>query len=103
MKDIELKIETVRTSDLVPYAGNAKEHPAEQVEHIADRIEREYMELPILEGEPLKVGDKVDGYSQEGTEVVAIMNEKMVVVRSTVKGGTRIPRRGISAPALVRR
>lgn len=54
---------------------------------IADRIEREHMELPMLEGEPLKVGDKVDGYSQEGAEVVAIMNEKMVVVRSTVKGG----------------
>lgn len=53
---------------------------------IADRIEREYMELPILEGEPLKVGDKVDGYGQEGAEIVAVMNEKMVVVRSTVKG-----------------
>lgn len=46
-----------------------------------------YMELPILEGEPLKVGDKVDGYNQNGAEVVAVMNSKMVVVRSTVKGG----------------
>lgn len=54
---------------------------------IADRIEREYMELPILEGEPLIVGDKVGGYGQEGAEVVAVMSEKMVVVRSTVKGG----------------
>lgn len=54
---------------------------------IADRIEREYMELPMLEGEPLKVGDKVDGYGQEGAEVVAVMNSEMVVVRSTVKGG----------------
>lgn len=50
-----------------------------------------YMELPILEGEPLKVGDKVDGYSKTGAEVVAIMNEKMVVVRSTVKGGHGYP------------
>lgn len=54
---------------------------------IADRIEREYMPLPMLEGEPLKVGDKVDGYGQEGAEVVAVMNSVMVVVRSTVKGG----------------
>ena len=54
---------------------------------IADRIEREYMPLPMLEGEPLKVGDRVDGYFQEGAEVVAVMNSDMVVVRSTVKGG----------------
>ena len=54
---------------------------------IADRIEREYMPLPMLEGEPLKVGDKVDGYGQEGAEVVAVMNSEMIVVRSTVKGG----------------
>ena len=54
---------------------------------IADRIEREYIPLPLLEGEPLKVGDKVDGYTQEGAEVVAVMNSDMVVVRSTVKGG----------------
>ena len=50
-------------------------------------IEREYLEMPILESEPLKVGDKVDGYNQNGAEVVAVMNSKMVVVRSTVKGG----------------
>lgn len=66
----------------------SEEDEAELFAKIADRIEREYMELPILEGEPLKVGDKVDGYSQEGAEVVAIMNEKMVVVRATVKGDT---------------
>ena len=46
-----------------------------------------YMQLPILEGEPLKVGDKVDGYNQTGAKVEAVMNDKMVVVRSTVKGG----------------
>lgn len=54
---------------------------------IADRIEREYLPLPLLEGEPLKVGDEVDGYSQKGAEVVAIMNSEMIVVRSTVNGG----------------
>ena len=59
----------------------------EALHAIADRIEREYMPLPMLEGEPLKVGDRVDGYSQEGAEVIAIMNSNMIVVRSTVKGG----------------
>lgn len=55
---------------------------------IADRIEHEYMPLPMLEGAPLKVGDKVDGYNQVGAEVVAIMNSEMIIVRSTVKGGS---------------
>ena len=41
----------------------------------------------MLEGEPLKVGDNVYGYGQDGAEVVAIMNSEMIVVRSTVKGG----------------
>ena len=63
------------------------EYEQELFTAIADRIEREYMPLPLLEGEPLNVGDKVDGYGQEGAEVVAVMNSDMVVVRSTVKGG----------------
>ena len=50
-----------------------------------------YIQLPFLEGKPLEVGDKVDGYSQEGAEVIAIMSEKMVVVRSTIKGGYGYP------------
>lgn len=66
MKDIELKIETVRTSDLVPYAGNAKEHPAEQVEQIAASI-REFGNCdPIAvwtneEGRPQPRGPRVPG------------------------------------------
>ena len=63
------------------------EYERELFTAIADRIESEYMPLPMLEGEPLKVGDRVDGYFQEGAEVVAVMNSVMVVVRSTVKGG----------------
>lgn len=63
------------------------EYERELFTAIADRIEREYMELPMLEGKPLKVGDRVDGYGQDGAEVVAVMNSVMVVVRSTVKGG----------------
>lgn len=35
MRDIELRIERLRVDELAPYAGNAKEHPAEQVEQIA--------------------------------------------------------------------
>ena len=34
----ELKIEVVRTEDLLPYAGNAKIHTAEQIEQIAASI-----------------------------------------------------------------
>lgn len=34
----QLRIETVRTSDLLPYAGNAKLHPEWQVEQIAQSI-----------------------------------------------------------------
>lgn len=35
MRDVELKVERVAVADLVAYEGNAKEHPAEQVEQIA--------------------------------------------------------------------
>ena len=60
---------------------------AEMFRGLANRVEREYMQLPMLEGKPLRVGDKVDGYNQVDAEVVAIMNETMVVARSTIKGG----------------
>ena len=73
-----------------PFIGRSVECPHDERElftAIVDRIEREYMPLPMLEGEPLNVGDKVDGYNQVGAEVVAIMNSEMIVVRSTVKGG----------------
>lgn len=77
---------TDAAEDLLGRSCWSYEDEAELFTIIADRIEREYMELPILEGEPLKVGDKVDGYNQEGAKVEAVMNDKMVVVRSTVKG-----------------
>lgn len=35
MRDVALKVEQVALDDLVEYEGNAKEHPAEQVEQIA--------------------------------------------------------------------
>lgn len=34
----ELKVETARVDDLIPYAGNAKLHPHEQVDKIAQSI-----------------------------------------------------------------
>lgn len=89
---VELSIESnqypaVHADAIVGYLCVSKSDERELFNAIADRIEREYMPLPILEGEPLKVGDKVDGYGQDGAEVVAIMNSEMIVVRSTVKGG----------------
>lgn len=77
---------TDAAKDLLGRSGWSEEDEAELFTIIADRIERVYMELPMLEGEPLKVGDKVDGYNQTGAKVEAVMNDKMVVVRSTVKG-----------------
>lgn len=38
MRDVELKIEKVRTDELLPYYGNAKKHPRKQVEQIAKSI-----------------------------------------------------------------
>ena len=77
---------TDAASDMLGRSCWSEEDEAELFTKIAERIEREHMPLPILEGEPLKVGDKVDGYNQEGAKVEAVMNDKMVVVRSTVKG-----------------
>lgn len=77
----------VFATHVVGHAVSTREDDIELFTAIADRIEREYMPLPMLEGEPLKVGYKVDGYGQEGAEVVAVMNSEMIVVRSTVKGG----------------
>lgn len=74
-------------SDLLGRSCLSEDDEAELFTIIADRIEREYLPLPMLEGETLKVGDKVDGCGQEGAEVVAIMNSEMIVVRSTVNGG----------------
>ena len=38
MKDVELKIERVPLEALREYDGNAKEHPAEQVEQTAESM-----------------------------------------------------------------
>lgn len=77
---------TDAAKDMLGRSCWSKDDEAELFTIIADRIEREYMELPVLEGEPLRVGDKVDGYNQTAAKVEAVMNDKMVVVRSTVKG-----------------
>ena len=79
--------DTDAVKDMLGYECVCASAEADLFTKIAERIEREYMELPVLEGEPLRVGDKVDGYNQTGANVEAVMNDKMVVVRSTVKGG----------------
>lgn len=43
----KLKIETMKVADLVPYAGNAKEHPDWQVDQIAESIETFGMNDPV--------------------------------------------------------
>lgn len=40
MGDTELKIETVKITDLAEYEGNAKQHPEYQIEQIANSIEQ---------------------------------------------------------------
>lgn len=78
---------TIYADTILGHLCVSKSNEQELFTAIANRIEKEYMPLPMLEGEPLKVGDKVDCYGQNGAEVVAIMNSEMIVVRSTVKGG----------------
>ena len=45
---MELKIEYLNPEDLTPYAGNAKVHPPEQVEHIANSIKQFGWKQPIV-------------------------------------------------------
>lgn len=90
---VELSIKSnnyppVHADDILGHLCVSKSDERELFTAIADRIEKEYMTLPMLEGAPLKVGDKVDGYGQEGAEVVAVMNSEMIVARSTVNGGS---------------
>lgn len=56
----DLKITTMKTSDLVPYAMNAKQHPQEQVDQIAASIAEFGMNDPIAvwhnaDGQPIIV------------------------------------------------
>lgn len=51
----ELRVETVPVSELLPYAGNAKLHPDEQVEQIARSI-RDYGN-----NDPIAVWNNADG------------------------------------------
>lgn len=43
-----MNIEMMRTEDLIPYAQNAKVHPPEQVERIANSIKRFGWQQPIV-------------------------------------------------------
>ncbi len=43
-----MDIQTVKTKDLKPYGKNAKKHPKEQVQHVANSIEQFGMVQPIV-------------------------------------------------------
>ena len=47
MREGQLAVEYVSIGDLVPYARNAKEHPYEQIEQIANSIEKFGMNDPV--------------------------------------------------------
>ena len=43
-----MKVEYLRPDELVPYPGNAKQHPADQIKHIANSIKRFGWKQPIV-------------------------------------------------------
>ena len=43
-----MKVEYLRPDELVPYPGNAKQHPADQIRHIANSIKRFGWQQPIV-------------------------------------------------------
>ena len=47
MAKTRLQVQTMKTSDLIPYARNAKQHPAEQVAQIAASIREFGMNDPV--------------------------------------------------------
>lgn len=62
---MRLKIEQMRTSDLAPYAGNAKEHPSWQVEQIANSIDQFGFNDPIgVWTNPQGVCEIVEGHGR---------------------------------------
>lgn len=44
----KLKVENLRIDSIIPYENNAKEHPTEQVEHIANSIKAFGWQQPIV-------------------------------------------------------
>lgn len=47
MSKQRLQVQTMKTSDLIPYARNAKQHPEEQVAQIAASIREFGMNDPV--------------------------------------------------------
>ena len=94
---VELSIESNRypTMYVDGFIGHEVETTGDERElftTIADRIEKEYMPLPRFEdGEPVKIGDIIDGYELHGAKVEAITDWGGVIVRSTIKGGSGYP------------
>jgi hypothetical protein len=48
MEEGQMKVEYLRPDELVPYPGNAKQHPADQIKHIANSIKRFGWQQPIV-------------------------------------------------------
>ena len=47
-RKVKLKVEYLRPDELIPYSGNAKQHPADQIKHIANSIKRFGWQQPIV-------------------------------------------------------
>ena len=43
-----MKVEYLRPDELIPYSGNAKQHPSDQIKHIANSIKRFGWQQPIV-------------------------------------------------------
>lgn len=65
---MELKIETMKVKDLVPYAGNAKLHPDKQVGMIAESI-RMCDRTHLSDGDIVNVSTFPQDYDFSGADV----------------------------------
>ena len=72
---MELKIEYVPIEDIKPYAGNAKTHPAEQIEQIKKSIEQFGFNDPIAiwHGEVVEGHGRLIAATEMGIDVVPII------------------------------
>lgn len=72
---MELKIEYVPIEDIKPYAGNAKTHPAEQIEQIKKSIEKFGFRDPVAtwHGEIVEGHGRIIAASELGIDTVPVI------------------------------
>ena len=72
---MELKIEYVPIEDIKPYAGNAKTHPAEQIEQIKRSIEKFGFRDPVAtwHGEIVEGHGRIIAASELGIDTVPVI------------------------------